>query len=151
MIIEHFCVGGDKMDFAKEYWEEFEKLSIDLLKSYFEDIDETKISVKRTQSQKDGGYDGIVIISDTTNNVAYKILSESKLRAISSKDLPMSDFSKTLVIAINMAAHELYIFTNLHFSQETQTRIAKFSNMTSSITPVPLYTDFIICFRCSGV
>ena len=119
------------MDFAKEYWEEFEKLSIDLLKSYFKDIDKSKISVRRTQSRKDGGYDGMIIISDSPNKVTQRILSESKLRAITSKDLPMSDFSKTLVIAINMAAHELYIFTNLHFSHETQDRISKFSNMTN--------------------
>lgn len=119
------------MSFAKEYWEEFERLSVDLLKSYFRDIDEANISVRKTQSKKDGGYDGIVIISDTSNNVSYKILSESKLRAISKKDLAMSDFSKALVIAINMAAHELYIFTNLHFSYETQKRIKIFSNMTN--------------------
>ena len=119
------------MSFAHDFWEEFEKLSIDLLKLYFKDIESSKISINKTQSKKDGGYDGIIIISTESGHTPYKILSESKLRAKSSKDLPLSDFSKTLVIAINMFACEVYIFTNLHFSKETQKRIANFSKTTN--------------------
>lgn len=119
------------MSFAHDFWEEFEKLSIDLLKLYFKDIESSKISINKTQNKKDGGYDGIIIISTESGHTPYKILSESKLRAISSKDLPLSDFSKTLVIAINMFACEVYIFTNLHFSKETQKRISNFSKTTN--------------------
>ena len=43
----------------------------------------------------------------------------------------MSDFSKALVIAVNLSAQKVYIFTNLHYSQETQKRIAKFSRSSS--------------------
>ena len=119
------------MSFAHDFWEEFEKLSIDLLKSYFKNIESTKISINRTQNQKDGGYDGIIFISTDSKHTPYKILSESKLRSISSKDLPLSDFSKTLVIAVNMYACEVYIFTNLHFSKETQKRITNFTKATN--------------------
>lgn len=120
------------MSFAREYWEEFEKLSLDILKTYISENSEVNYYIKRTPNRKDGGYDGIIVI--TTNhdpNEIYKLLSESKLRECSKKDLPMSDFSKALVIAVNLSAQKLYIFTNLHYSQETQKRIAKFSRFSS--------------------
>jgi len=63
------------MSFAHDFWEEFEKLSIDLLKSYFKNIESTKISINRTQNQKDGGYDGIIFISTDSKHTPYKILS----------------------------------------------------------------------------
>lgn len=120
------------MSFAREYWEEFEKLSLDTLKTYISENSEVNYYIKRTPNRKDGGYDGIIVI--TTNhdpNEIYKLLSESKLRECSKKDLPISDFSKALVIAVNLSAQKLYIFTNLHYSQETQKRIAKFSRFSS--------------------
>ena len=120
------------MSFAREYWEEFEKLSLDILKTYISENSEVNYYIKRTPNRKDGGYDGIIVI--TTNhdpNEIYKLLSESKLRECSKKDLPISDFSKALVIAVNLSAQKLYIFTNLHYSQETQKRIAKFSRFSS--------------------
>lgn len=120
------------MSFAREYWEEFEKLSLDILKTYISENSEVNYYIKRTPNRKDGGYDGIIVI--TTNhdpNEIYKLLSESKLRECSKKDLPMSDFSKALVIAVNLSAQKVYIFTNLHYSQETQKRIAKFSRFSS--------------------
>ena len=74
------------MGFAQDYWEDFEKLSIDLLKLLFKDYHFDKC-IERTQNSKDGGYDGIVLISDKEYNI-YKAISESKLRKLSRKDLP---------------------------------------------------------------
>lgn len=120
------------MSFAGEYWEEFEKLSLDILKTYISDNSEVNYYIKRTPNRKDGGYDGIIVItSNHDSNEIYKLLSESKLRECSKKDLPMADFSKALVIAVNLSAQKIYIFTNLHYSQETQKRIAKFSRFSN--------------------
>lgn len=120
------------MSFADEYWEEFEKLSLDILKTYISDNPEVNYYIKRTPNRKDGGYDGIIVISSNhDSNEIYKLLSESKLRECSKKDLPMADFSKALVIAVNLSAQKIYIFTNLHYSQETKKRIAKFSRFSN--------------------
>ena len=120
------------MSFAKDNWEEFEKLSISILKTYLPTDSEISYSITHTPNRKDGGYDGLIIISSNDKNIdQYKILSESKLRELSNKDLPMSDFSKTLIIAINLMAQEIYVFTNLHYSPETQKRIHKFSSFSN--------------------
>ncbi len=120
------------MSFAKDNWEEFEKLSLSILETYLPTDSEFSYSITHTPHRKDGGYDGLIIISSSDENIdQYKILSESKLRELSNKDLPMSDFSKTLIIAINLMAQEIYIFTNLHYSIETQKRIRKFSSFSN--------------------
>lgn len=122
----------DNMSFAKDNWEEFEKLSISILETYLPVNSEISYSITHTPNRKDGGYDGLIIISSDNENIdQYKILSESKLRELSNKDLPMSDFSKTLIIAINLMAQKIYIFTNLHYSTETQKRIHKFSSFSN--------------------
>ena len=91
------------MSFAKDNWEEFEKLSLSILETYLPTDSEFSYSITHTPHRKDGGYDGLIIISSSDENIdQYKILSESKLRELSNKDLPMSDFSKTLIIAINL-------------------------------------------------
>lgn len=117
------------MGFAQDYWKDFEELSIDLIKLLFKDYHFDK-HIEKTQNSKDGGYDGVVLISDNKHNV-YKAISESKLRKLSRKDLPLSDFAKTLIISVNLCADKVYIFTNLHFSNETQNRIEKFSRGTN--------------------
>lgn len=100
------------MGFAQDYWKDFEELSIDLIKLLFKDYHFDK-HIEKTQNSKDGGYDGVVLISDNEHNV-YKAISESKLRKLSRKDLPLSDFAKTLIISVNLCADKVYIFTNLH-------------------------------------
>lgn len=96
----------DNMSFATDNWEEFEKLSISILETYLPADSEISYSITHTPNRKDGGYDGLIIIASGNENIDQcKILSESKLRELSNKDLPMSDFSKTLIIAINLMAH----------------------------------------------
>lgn len=122
----------DNMSFATDNWEEFEKLSISILETYLPADSEISYSITHTPNRKDGGYDGLIIIASGNENIDQcKILSESKLRELSNKDLPMSDFSKTLIIAINLMAQKIYIFTNLHYSTETQKRIHKFSSFSN--------------------
>ena len=122
----------DNMSFATDNWEEFEKLSISILETYLPADSEISYSITHTPNRKDGGYDGLIIIASGNENIDQcKILSESKLRELSNKDLPMSAFSKTLIIAINLMAQKIYIFTNLHYSTETQKRIHKFSSFSN--------------------
>ena len=103
----------DNMSFATDNWEEFEKLSISILETYLPADSEISYSITHTPNRKDGGYDGLIIIASDNKNIDQcKILSESKLREPSNKDLPMSDFSKTLIIAINLMAQKIYIFTS---------------------------------------
>lgn len=136
-------------DFAKKYWAEFEKLVLKLLQSELENADDNYTYYSRkTQNQKDGGYDGIIIIEPKdsfVNNLddLYIIITEAKLRKNANKDLPLSDFSKTLLIAINCCATEVYVYTNLHFSSKTQLQVKKFSNAT--FLNVKLIDIFQIC------
>ena len=85
----------DNMSFAKDNWEEFEKLSISILETYLPVNSEISYSITHTPNRKDGGYDGLIIISSDNENIdQYKILSESKLRELSNKDLPCLTFPK---------------------------------------------------------
>ena len=59
------------MGFAQDYWKDFEELSIDLLKLLFKEYHFNK-HIEKTQNSKDGGYDGIVIISDNPNSENYQ-------------------------------------------------------------------------------
>lgn len=45
----------------------------------------------------------------------YKVLLEAKLRSNNLRDLPLSDFSKTVIIAVNTIADKVYISTNAFF------------------------------------
>lgn len=135
-------------NFAKEYWKSFEELAITLLEKKLENKDLYQFYIHKTPSQKDGGYDGIIFIEPKDNlsddlKTLYTILMEAKLRKNDNKDLPLSDFAKTLIIAVNRSASEVYVFTNLHFSLETQRRVNQFSTATS--LRVKLIDIFVIC------
>ena len=64
----------DNMSFAKDNWEEFEKLSISILETYLPVNSEISYSITHTPNRKDGGYDGLIIISSDNENIdQYKI------------------------------------------------------------------------------
>lgn len=116
--------------FALQHWETFEKLSMQIVK----DLYNGKIGklCKLTPSRSDGGYDGFICfpISPYNSSELYKILLEAKLRSSSMHDLPLSEFSKTIVIAINTIADKVYISTNAYFSAETNRRLMTYSQRT---------------------
>lgn len=116
--------------FAEKFWREFEKLSMLIIESFYDDIPEKTVIL--TEKSKDGGYDGIILfpISSYNRSEIYKILVEAKLRNPSSKDLPLSDFAKTAIVSVNAVADRLYISTNLHFSPATKQKLKTFSNRT---------------------
>ena len=143
---------NDKNNFAKKYWKNFEELVIALLNKKFRDKNIYQFYIHETPSQSDGGYDGIIFIEPPNNlfeqlKELYTILAEAKLRKNENKDLPLSDFAKTLIIAINRSAAEVYIYTNLHFSLETYRRVNQFSNAT--LLNVKLIDIFALCDELS--
>lgn len=117
-------------DFADEFWEEFERLTIEIVQKYYDAYDD-KI-VHATPSRKDGGYDGIIIINSMSAGFLekYKILIEAKLRENSNKDIPLASFSKVFIIAVNILADKVFVSTNLHYSQKTQKQVKAFSERT---------------------
>lgn len=138
----------NKNNFAKKYWRFFEKLVILLLKKKLENKKDCNIYAYKTPDQKDGGYDGVIFIEFPTVlreklQTLYTILVEAKLRQNVNKDLPLSDFAKTFIIAINRSASEVYVYTNLHYSLETYRRVKQFSEATS--LAVKLIDIFELC------
>ena len=75
---------------------------------------------------------------DRKKTVEYKILFEAKLRRDIQKDLPLQDFSKALIIAINTNADTLIIGTNLHLS-ENQFVSSNYSQTKSGNNPNLLF------------
>lgn len=118
-------------DIVKKYWRDFELLAFRILSdelngdsTLWKAIDKTI-----TEPSKDGGYDGEFIICHM-DNVSEKILFEAKLRSNDRKDLPLSDFAKSIIIAIIRNTDCIHIITNVHFSKETINRLALFSENT---------------------
>ncbi len=103
---------------ALEHWREFEKFVLDFLKDRY-NITEEKFAML-TPPSGDGGYDGILYSEvNLSNNNIREILFEAKLRSAIGTSLPLNDFSKALIIAVNRFTDEVYIASNLVFSPDT--------------------------------
>lgn len=122
--------GKEEKSFAQKHWRAFEELSLQIIQSYYQE--QPGKVCELTEGQSDGGYDGIICFPSQKYNAAelYKVLLEAKLRSASNQDLPLSDFSKTIIIAINTIADKVYISTNAYFSEETIHRLQTFSRRT---------------------
>lgn len=103
---------------AKKHWREFEQFVLDYLKEKYNIIDEDFAIL--TPPTNDGGYDGILYsnVNDLNGNIR-EIIFEAKLRSAVGTSLPLNDFSKALIIAVNRFTDEVYIASNLVFSSET--------------------------------
>lgn len=130
-------------------WRRFEKVVFLAIKSILEDAKLDTIQEKLTEPTQDGGYDGSFLIpcimdkDRSSSNGYYKILFEAKLRSDLDKDLPLNDFSKSLIIAINMDSDALIVATNLRLSDGTKEHLANFSHKTGLRTYYlsPYYVD----------
>ena len=123
------------MHFTDEDWQDFENLVFsilfDILKIQYKDI----IGFQ-TQARKDGGIDGRFYLSTSNEPLLddkKSMVYEVKLRNNKRKDLPLSDFSKSIIIAINMAVNALTIATNLDFSKNTNQLLSTFSDKSGLI------------------
>lgn len=122
-----------------EDWSGFESLVFQILKDVFGFQENEKNH--RTKDRNDGGYDGVFFLpgitgDSTRGDSLYKVLFEAKLRAAVENDLPLSDFSKSLIIAINVAANMIIIATNLHFSAKTLEALETYSQRTGLVIKV---------------
>ncbi len=133
--------------FAAQHWNAFEKLSLQIIHTIYKDQPNEKHF--QTSAQSDGGYDGMICFSGGTPGTEnlYKVLLEAKLRSNNRRDLPLSDFSKTVIITVNTIADKVYISTNAFFSQETLKRLRDFSLRTGLIIRTLDIEDITIWLR----
>lgn len=115
-------------DFAKKYWREFEKLFKIVIDNLLKKNHE--INSFLTQKSKDGGYDLLVLINSDKFEEQLSLLGEAKLRNFNQNDLPLSAFSKTFIVAVNLLVNYVIIATNIRFTDNTVTVIDNFSKRT---------------------
>jgi len=122
--------GKKKKSIAHRYWKQFEDLSYALVKDRYRL--QPKLGGEITSRTHDGGYDALIWFSDHSRgaNELFRILLEAKLRTNNKTALPMSDFSKTMIIAVNMIADGVYISTNAFFSPHTLKQLDDYSRRT---------------------
>lgn len=115
---------------SKEDWRGFEKLVFQTLLALFHLTCEEQNRL--TQSSNDGGFDGIFFIptDDSENAPKLRAIMEAKLRGNIDRDLPLQDFSKSMIIAINCAARLLVVASNLRLSNTTIRILEEFSRNT---------------------
>lgn len=112
-----------KKSFAQKYSNEFEKVILDMVEVALQKDFEI-IASSNTKEKSDGGYDGYCYIKSPYDETSTALL-EAKLRT-AMKDLPLSDFSKSVIIAINLDAACIIIGTNLYFSGKTVEQLQAF-------------------------
>ena len=130
-------------------WRRFETVVFLAIKSILNSANIEDIQEKLTEQTNDGGYDGSFLVPCITDkgysqsNAYYKILFEAKLRKNIDNDLPLQDFSKALIIAINMDSDALIVATNLRLSDGTKAHLRDFSRKTGLKTYYlsPYYID----------
>lgn len=117
-------------DIQKKTWEEFEEITFKVLLELF-NLEENKWN-QLTRSTKDGGYDGVFWIPLQINDSTYFLhaIFEAKLRTNTTSALPLQDFAKALIIAINRDADRIIIASNLSLSPNTCNILENFSNQT---------------------
>lgn len=112
-----------KKTFAQKYSTEFEKIVLEMVEEALQKKFEI-IASSRTKDKSDGGYDGYIFIKSSYDETSTTLL-EAKLRT-AIKDLPLNDFSKSVIIAINMDVACIVIGTNLYFSGNTIEQLQTF-------------------------
>lgn len=115
---------------SDEDWEAFEKLTFQILLTRFHlTADEHN---QLTQRKKDGGFDGIFYFPAefTTDEHRFCAIMEAKLRKNNLRDLPLQDFSKAMIIAINRTARLLIVASNLRLSDKTIQLLKDYSKKT---------------------
>lgn len=109
-------------------WEYLERLAFHYVsKKYTDEVIKSKTI---TPNSHDGGYDAVWLIEPLGSSSPYHVLMEAKLRNTQST-LSMNDCAKSIIIAFNLSAKELYIVTNIGFAPQTQIQTTKFQNRTN--------------------
>lgn len=124
----------ENKSFAEKYWREFEELAFLFCKNQFGYPPDF---AKLTQAQGDGGYDGKFVRqitkagkADGLEQIVHTILMEAKLRSPGAS-VGLRDFSASVLISFNIAAHTLIIITNGEFSPQALEEIYRFKHKTN--------------------
>ena len=112
-----------KKTFAQIYSSKFEKIVLEMVEEALQKNFEI-IASGNTEEKSDGGYDGYLFIKSPYDETSTALL-EAKLRT-AFKDLPLSDFSKSVIIAVNLDSACIIIGTNLYFSGNTIEQLESF-------------------------
>ncbi|WP_333879323.1 restriction endonuclease [Methylobacter sp.] len=115
--------------YAQEYWLDFERLSLELIKDQF-NMEPT--ALRLTPASKDGGYDAEVkfqLAAEENLDLSFRILLEAKLRT-KGGDVGLRTFAATLVVAHNNAANALVIVTNQLYTPQAVREVARFARAT---------------------
>lgn len=129
-----------KKTFAQKYSTEFEKIVLEMVEEALQKDFEI-IASSNTKEKSDGGYDGYLFIKSSYDETSTALL-EAKLRT-ALKDLPLSDFSKSVIIAINLDAACIIIGTNLYFSGNTIEQLETFIYNTGLEIRTLDYSDIL--------
>ena len=113
---------NSKLTNAQKYNQDFENLSIDIIKLLFQGI---PVEIRKTNYTKDGGYDAVVELIDQA--YSKKIYFECKLR---SKNLNLRDIAANLIIAFNEGAISLVILTNVDYTEQAGENLNSFCQKT---------------------
>ena len=122
MITKNYHQMTDK-DITKQYWREFEKLSVELISKEF-NVEPTIVYV--TRGSQDGGYDGKIVhrvFDSKETKIDFVSLLESKLY---SKSVSLRSFATTMIVAHNTRAHILFIVSNQLFTKQAIQEAAQF-------------------------
>lgn len=114
----------------KKTWEEFEEIVFKVLLELF-GLKENELN-QLTRSTKDGGYDGVFFIPVCSGETMhfFHAIFEAKLRTNIHLSLPLQEFAKALIIAINCDTDRVIIASNLTLSKNTTEILERFSFQT---------------------
>lgn len=141
-----------KKTFAQIYSSEFEKIVLEMVEEALQKNFEI-IASGNTEEKSDGGYDGYLFIKSPYDETSTALL-EAKLRT-AFKDLPLGDFSKSVIIAVNLDSACIIIGTNLYFSGNTIEQLESFIYNTGLEIRTLDYRDILEWMnkhpeRCTG-
>lgn len=112
----------------KDDWKDWELLAYEYVKDLYKDtfiIDE-----QHTEDSHDSGFDGIWLLQPQKSIRFKKVLMEAKYRK-SQSSLPLNDCAKSIIIAFNLSAKQLYIVTNISFAPQTKQNVIKFKKRSN--------------------
>lgn len=118
------------MTISENDWRGFEILAFRIVREMF-NLPEDK-NTRLTRKRKDGGFDAIFQIPYVHADDAESMcaIMEAKLRNSFKRDLPLQDFSKSIIIAVNRTADLLILATNLRLSEETISQLRQYAAIT---------------------
>ncbi len=106
-------------------WRLLERIAYEYVRKLH--ADSVILNEEWTTSSHDSGYDGIWLLLPKDETILQKILMEAKFRK-SQTSLPLNDCAKSIIIAFNLSADQLFIVTNIAFSSQVMENVERFKH-----------------------